>query len=477
MTFIVASLALLLIVFITSLNWRITIKTILFFLVFEGALRKWLLPQASDLIYFLKDFLLIGAYLGYFSSPNNKYKLLFRNRFLNILVFLISGWCLFQVFNPSLGSPLVGLLGLRSYLLYIPLMWMLPNLFLSKEELFDFIRLYLLLTIPIGLLGIAQFFSPASSPINIYVPGEVSDVATFGSTANVRIAGSFSYIAGYTIFLLIAFGLLIPILSQKIQWIWLTIAELFLVVANLFMTGSRGVAIAAGLILIGYLFFETLSHSTKSFQTIKYLIIPILLVLLSVSIFFRPAVSAFWLRTTTVQDIPNRISVNLSQPFEFSQYKGLDGYGVGATHQAASRLRQMLNLPEGEAIQTDYYEDEIGRITLELGLVGFLLWYVLRISLLFALFRVYLQLQDLGLKRLALSAFLIQSTQIISTLVFNHTFVIYYWFLSGFIFLLPKLERVERWRQAQQLLATSEIFLDASSGDAAYIPDPSNRQS
>jgi hypothetical protein len=41
---------------------------------FEGALRKWVLPQASEMIYFLKDVVLIGAYLNFyaFSVPKDK---------------------------------------------------------------------------------------------------------------------------------------------------------------------------------------------------------------------------------------------------------------------------------------------------------------------------------------------------------------------------------------------------------------------
>ena len=63
MNFLVIGIpVLLLIVSLSSLNWRRSLKTVLVLVVLEGALRKWVLPQASDLLYFLKDFILINAF-------------------------------------------------------------------------------------------------------------------------------------------------------------------------------------------------------------------------------------------------------------------------------------------------------------------------------------------------------------------------------------------------------------------------------
>ena len=54
------------IVGVSSLNWRLSVKAIFVIIILEGVLRKWVLPQASDLIYFLKDLVLLGAYLRFF---------------------------------------------------------------------------------------------------------------------------------------------------------------------------------------------------------------------------------------------------------------------------------------------------------------------------------------------------------------------------------------------------------------------------
>ncbi|MDY7015804.1 MAG: hypothetical protein SVX43_19855, partial [Cyanobacteriota bacterium] len=64
---ILLALAIIIPIFLASFsNWKGAVKAVFFILVIEGALRKWILPQASDAIYFLKDFVLLAAYLRYF---------------------------------------------------------------------------------------------------------------------------------------------------------------------------------------------------------------------------------------------------------------------------------------------------------------------------------------------------------------------------------------------------------------------------
>lgn len=265
-------------VFFSALNWRRAVKAAFVIVVFEGALRKWAFPQSSELIYFLKDFVLLGAYLRYYGSRILRNEIYIQGNVINALVFMSAGWCLFQAFNSSLGSPIVGLLGLKAYLFYIPLMWMLPDLFHTEEELYKFLRSHLLLVIPTGLLGIVQFFSPASSPINIYVSGEVTEIATFGfgPGAAVRITGTFSYINSYSGYLIVCFGLLLPMVltQQRWQWRWVAAFELFLVVINSLMTGSRTTVLSEILFLLGYLVAQGLSRPSGALRLVQRIFMP-----------------------------------------------------------------------------------------------------------------------------------------------------------------------------------------------------------
>jgi hypothetical protein len=436
--------AVIIIIYISSLDWKRSVKAVLFLVVIEGALRKWVLPQASELMYFLKDFVLLGAYIRYYGGLSLQRKFALKNNPINLLIVLAALWCIFQAFNPSLGSIFIGIFGLKAYLFYIPLIWMVPNLFESESELYNFLRFYLLLTIPVGCLGIAQFFSPPNSPINIYAPGQeaVGGIATFSSFA--RITGTFAYINNYTAYLIVCFGLLISLLSiyQPYWWKLATIVEILFVTVNQFMSGSRGPVITSVLFVLGYLGAKLLTQPYKALRFIRQFLIAGVVVAIVAFIWFRPAVDAFWVRTTSNTDVSGRIEGSLVEPFNFMKFKDVDGYGTGATQVGNSVLRRVLNLPPGEQILV-YYETEMGRIALDLGPLGFVLWYALRISLIIALWRVFWQLRRFFLKELALAAFLIQAIQILGQIVTLHTFAVYYWFFSGFIFLLPRLDKME----------------------------------
>lgn len=472
MKLLIALIAVIFIFYISCLDWRRSVKAALVILVLEGALRKWVLPQASEMIYFLKDVVLFGAYFQYYglSKGGQKFPTI-KTPFINILLGLVFGWCMFLSFNPSLGSVVVGIWGLKNYFYYVPLMWMLPNLFQSEEELYRFLRTHLLLVIPVGILGIVQYFSPASSPLNVYAPGQeaTTGIATFGVSHKVRITGTFSYVNNYTAYLLVCFGLLISFLSieQPKWWKRATIIELLLVIGNSLMTGSRTPVIAAGLLTIGYFGTKIIAQPSRFLRLVKLFFPPALVVAVGTSIVFHSALENFSRRASAGKDVIERIMLGFAQPLQGMQFKGLDAYGPGAVHPATVVLRRGLGLPYGEIPPVEY-ESELGRIMLEIGPLGFILWYGLKFAIVIKLWLIFWKLRPPFLRELALAAFLIQAVWSTSGHVFQVTFSMYYWFLSGFIYLLPYLENVENWRQQQRLELYEEL---------PYLPSTSNRKS
>ena len=452
------------VIFVSSLNWRLSVKLALVLVVIEGALRKWALPQASQLIYFLKDFLLVGAYLSYFLKPPKHYKITSLNQSIQILLGLITVWCVFQAFNPSLGSPIIGFFGLRNYLIYIPLMWIVPSLFQSEEELYQYLRSYLLLLIPVGLLAIAQYFSPPNSPLNVYAPDMKQQIAMSGNA--VRVTGTFSYLGGYTTYLQICMCCLIPLIhkQQTRLWQWLTIVELSLIAITSFMTGSRGVMIFIVLLLSGFFFIEGTRNFSSVVNSLKKFFLPTVIGFVLVTTKFSTAIDSYNVRASKSDDIVPRIIDSFTQPFQFMVYKQFDGFGTGATFQANGVIRSLFGLPGGETIPV-YYESEMGRIVLELGPIGFFLWYGLKILLIIALWKVYKQLKRPFLRQLALCAFLVQVIILPGQLVFNHTANCYHWFLNGFILLLPLLERMETWKD--------NYYLTKSNDQSSHLADSS----
>ncbi len=218
------SIGLMFILKLSSFDWREIVKITLFIVVIEGILRKWVLPQASELIYFFKDITLLVAYIKYYSQPNSQlYK---QKSFINTMIPICLLWGTFQVFSPRLGSPIVGVFGLKAYFFYIPLMWMLRDMFESQEELYQFIR---------------------------------------------------QYLSGFSVYLFFCFVILIPLLfyNQKKIWSLLTIGELTLIMGTSFMTGSRGLLISMIAFILAYLayfFSRGFDQSIKSFQ--KFICVP-----------------------------------------------------------------------------------------------------------------------------------------------------------------------------------------------------------
>ena len=434
-------------IFLSALDWKKSIFFVLVFIVLEGVVRRWILPQLSQYIYFVKDIVLIGAYIKYFFIEENKIK----KHKINILISFLAIWCFVQAFNPSLGSSVVGLFGLRGYLLCIPLFWILTDLFPSKMELYKFIRNYSLLIIPVCLLAVAQFFSPPSSPLNFYAAG-ADKIATFGvgEEAIVRVTGTFPYITGFGTYLCTSLTLLVPLLSlrQPLIWYYLTIIELLLVLGTSFMTGSRAVVLYQGLFLISYVIVLLLTQSRRAFLNIKKFILPSIVVAVVVPTYFSKSIDLLSKRSIqNSKEGEGRILQPFIEPLstipEILKIKQIDSYGTGATHQATQLLRTALNLPQGDTLPS-IGEIEPPRVIVEIGVIGFVLFYLIRINLIICLGLTSIKLRDSFLSQVGIAAFLFHALQITNPVVFNPNMGIYYWFFAGFILLLPELERREK---------------------------------
>src|SRR5262249_41045208 len=138
---------------------------------------------------------------------------------LNTLLLLGTVLGLFEIFNPQLPNLLVGALGFKAYFLYVPLIYVMPAAVRSDRELVVDLRRYILLPIPVGLLGAAQFLSPSSSVLNSYARTEGAEgyVSTFGSSDFVRVTATFSYITGYASYLVAITILLLAYLAAT-RW-------------------------------------------------------------------------------------------------------------------------------------------------------------------------------------------------------------------------------------------------------------------
>ncbi|MEO8376518.1 MAG: hypothetical protein ABI579_02520, partial [Candidatus Sumerlaeota bacterium] len=387
------------------LDWRFWVKVGLYAAIFDGALRKWFLPSLSNIVYFLKDGIFLLSYVLFLVKNGRQSIMPSELRFLRP-VFTFTVMIIFmQGLNPRLGSVAAGIMGMRNYLIYAPLIIIVPKMFRTKEELQNFLWPYVLTMIPCGILGFLQFSSPTTARINAYV-GDAPDIVAFGH-GKARVTGPFSYISGYTTYLMVIFGMLITQLTNvggsKLKKL-LLLGTFALCVSNMLMTGSR-LPIFSAVIMSGFFVGVQAVYSQKQFRKMLPAFI-IIGVIFAFAILRSPAYKSFMDRMNSVDTLtddridPNKQFGKFFDIFRYEHYTG--GWGAGAYHPATWALRNTLHLPAGDSIIP--LEDEPDRILGELGAVGFVLWYGMRAGFLLLLWMVFLRMRDPLLRNVALIA-------------------------------------------------------------------------
>lgn len=143
-----------------------------------------------------------------------------------------------------------------------------------------------------------------------------------------------------------------------------------------------------------------------------------------------PALEAYTYRVQSSQENVVRRAVDpLVGPLEVFSDAGPVGYGIGATHQAASTL--VPGVVPGSWLEGLVAETESTRIMIELGPVGFLLHFIYRIALVLVVFSISLRSRSAGPRVLALGAGLFLLAHIPGAIVFNVYAGIYFWFFAG----------------------------------------------
>lgn len=148
----------------------VRLTVLLFFaLLAEGIARKWVFPGHHQYFYFLRDPLVLGLYLvGW------RWQVLRSTQWV-VLWFgaaaVLSLMSLF-VYAVKENSPLVWVLGVRSYFMYIPLAFIVGRTF-ERTDIGRFARLSAIWAIPVAFVCVKQFFSPAGALINLGAGGAI----------------------------------------------------------------------------------------------------------------------------------------------------------------------------------------------------------------------------------------------------------------------------------------------------------------
>lgn len=440
------ALAAILLLFVGTMKWKFCFYFFFLWLLLEGIFRKWILPSnLSTPAFFVKHLILVGPYFYLFTRGLRITKRDYP--FLGLLLCYLA-WGLFEAFNFRATSDFrVQVLGLITHFWFLPLIFLVPMVFNTEEKILKFFKVIAYASLAIFILGVIQYFSPLSSIINQYAPSEVAGdkvVATVGQYA--RITGVFSYIAPYNTYmgfalLVILYLVLIGRLTKSETPVFY--AALLLGVVNLIMTGSR--APIAVFIIQAVLFLFVIFHFKGKVKKIKKkvlvrfaLVIPLLLFILLYTDKGNAALTALLDRATSAGDTTSRIVRVYTTPFHFVRPAGLIGYGIGTAYQGSKAL-----VDDWGDMPRDF-EEEWGRVLLELGLVGFVIAMLIRAYAIFYSWKIFKNTKSHGLKLLALLVFLHQLPILIGrNIVFSYIDNIIYWFLIGLLVAVNRIE-IER---------------------------------
>lgn len=291
--------------------------------LFEGGLRKWLLPALATPLLVIRDPIAIWILFAAW-----KRGLLFLNKYL-IGMFLISAIGICTAILAGHGNFVVAIYGARIFLFHFPLIFVIGRVFYRKDVI-NLGKAFLWISIPMAFLITAQFYSPQASFVNLGVGGDEAGSGFSGALGFFRPSGTFSFTNGTTLF----FGLT----AAFIIYFWLNpreINRLLLIASTAALLAAIPLSISRSLLFLVILnvLFALLASSRKP-EYIGSMILAIAgsviaLLVLSNTIFFQTATEAFTNRFETANEIEGGL-----QGVFLDRYLG--GM-IGALQQSASQ--------------------------------------------------------------------------------------------------------------------------------------------
>ncbi len=364
-----------------------SIKTLIWIyallLIFEGALRKWVLPGYSDALLVVRDPVAILIYLlalGRGALP-------------------INGWVLttgFMAVAAVLGSFLAGqdnllvtAYGLRTNFLHLPLVWVMATV-LTRRDVERLGKALLLLAIPMTVLMVLQFESPPDSYINRGVGMEEGVGQIYGALGHIRPPGFFSFITGPNLYFPFAAALLFHQFKarHRLWWPLLVVCGLAVVIA-LPVSISRTLAVCVVAVGAAYAFSLLFTGLMNAAVLRLAFVGTVVVAILGFLPIFDDAREAFFSRWETAAGggDTSGVGVVTDRVFSGGAYlqdslgqANLFGKGIGMGSNVAARLTtgQMGFL---------LAENEWAKCLLELGLPLGLAFIGMRFLLAFSLLR------------------------------------------------------------------------------------------
>lgn len=355
-----------------------------FLLIFEGALRKWVLPDFSDFLLIVRD--PIAIWLLYKSITSGIWK---PNGYV-LLIYAVSILALVSALILGHGNILVAIYGLRITVLHFPLIFVIGIIF-DKADVLKMGKVVLWLCIGMTVLIAIQFYSPQSAWVNLGIGGDLEGSGFTGAAGFFRVPGTFSFTKGLDLF----YGLA----AAFIFYFWLNIktspvSKLLLLGATLALLAAIPLSISRTVlfeiaITLAFMLVIAGRNPTVLIRIFSASIAAFFLFLiLNNFYFFKTASFAFTERFTSANEIEGGLEGVLVDRFLGGMYGAITndkfqfwGAGLGMGTNAGAKILT------GDNTRFLIAEGEWGRIIGEMGLLLGMIVILIRGGVVMQLFR------------------------------------------------------------------------------------------
>jgi len=452
----------------TLSDWRSGVYLFIVWLLFEDLIRKYM--GNSMYIYFGKDVLIGATYTSLVMARlRGEHAERFRVPFKFALgIFVLLG--LAQVFNSASPSLWYGVLGLKIYFYYIPLMFVSYALLRDERDLRRFLVLSVSLAAPIALLGILQ----AILGLNFLNPHGGADIDELGHLVRYTPSGAavprppsvFVSDGRFADYLTLAFVLGLGtagylLLTREKRGRKIVFSAVALVALATTVSGGRGVFVyscASALLLSVGMLWGAPPKLGEGYRLVKAIRRSFVFVVVAVSmavIVFPDVVGprwAFYSETLSPDSPDSEVSFriwdypvrNLLLAFDDPEWP--TGHGIGTASLGIQYVSRILEVPTtGVTVESGY-----GQLLIEFGILGLILWVVWTTSVLIAAFKVTMRLKGTWAFPVAFSilwfVFYLLFPRTFGGIVGYQDFVLnaYLWLLVGVLFRLPVLVAQEQ---------------------------------
>jgi hypothetical protein len=334
----------------------VTLVTVVYLLlIFEGALRKYLLTSYGQLLFFIRDPFVLAIYWLAF-----RHSLFPRGNALLTagVVFSVFGLLLIGAQTLGVASgiekwPILAAYGWRNYFLYIPLGFVIGEVF-RPADIRRIVNLTLVLAIPIALLVLLQFRSSPDAPVNVGF-GASPEEQFRGLTVDVdhtRPSGTFTSDVGQKEFDASSVAMLLALwiapAARRFLKSWQILAATCAILSCLAVGGSRGAMVHSALIVIAAV--GSVAVLRGSGASARAILLPTVIIFLATILYpvvFPEGYTSFmgrWDRAAAVETQYSRLGIVARALYGFIDFFSLVGttpivgYGIGLAGNASLTL-------------------------------------------------------------------------------------------------------------------------------------------